>query len=164
MPAGGIKFWSQQRGIAAPSPGPIPGPSSRRAGRAWIQTRLFFVWAAPTHADRKILSWTGQVRRDTRVTGEGVSIDQDSLSRHARRSFHCQRALEQTLKGWITTCLYRRGWLCTARRSYGSEPGAIRTKESPTHCYTYWSKGLDWFYATSSLWYFGRLDISFFKN
>jgi len=31
------------RGIAAPSHGAIPEPSSRRAGRARIQTRLFFV-------------------------------------------------------------------------------------------------------------------------
>ncbi|KAI9391229.1 hypothetical protein POPTR_007G061961v4 [Populus trichocarpa] len=30
------------RGIAAPSHGAIPEPSSRRAGRARIQTRLFF--------------------------------------------------------------------------------------------------------------------------
>jgi len=30
------------RDIAKPSPGAIPRPSSRRAGRAWIQTRPYF--------------------------------------------------------------------------------------------------------------------------
>jgi hypothetical protein len=46
--------------------------------------------------------------------------------------------LEQTLKGWVTTCLYGRGVLCTARRSYRSKPRAIRTKVLPTHSYNYW--------------------------
>ncbi|KAH0667526.1 hypothetical protein KY290_034997 [Solanum tuberosum] len=47
------------RGIAAPSPGAISGPSSRRAGRTQAED----------------LTCPGQVRRDLRGTVEGVSID-----------------------------------------------------------------------------------------
>ena len=69
---------AEQRGIVAPSPGAIPGPSSRRAGRAWIQTRpdsSLFELLPRTQTGRSQLSWTGQVRRDLRGTGGGVSID-----------------------------------------------------------------------------------------
>jgi len=56
---------AEQRGIAAPSPGAIPGPGSRRAGRAWIQSgpdSSLFQLLPRTQTGRSQLSWTGQVR------------------------------------------------------------------------------------------------------